>query len=93
MPHAHATALLQRLRRLLDARAGRAGQPSSDTRATAPNNAGFHPIVLPGGHARFRSIALPMIGVLVLVASWAVGVSYYFHHRSSAALFVAEQRP
>ena len=92
MPHAQSSALLQRLRRLLDARAGRARPPASDARATARNDTGFHPIVLPGGHARFRSIALPMIGVLVLVASWAVGVSYYFHHRSSAALFVAEQR-
>jgi len=70
MPHAHATALLQRLRRLLDARAGRAGQPSSEHRATAPNNAGFHPIVLPGGHARFRSIALPMIACWCWLQSW-----------------------
>ncbi|MGE5712918.1 MAG: HAMP domain-containing protein, partial [Betaproteobacteria bacterium] len=92
MPHVQAPALLQRLRRLLGVRAGRAGPLASDTRATARDDASFHPIVLPGGHARFRSIALPMIGVLVLVASWAVGVSYYFHHRSSAALFVAEQR-
>src|SRR4029453_6019299 len=52
----------------------------------------FARIELPGGHARFSSIAWPLIGVLVLVASWTVGVSYYFHYRSSEALFLAEQR-
>jgi PAS domain S-box-containing protein len=91
MPNVQTSALMQRLRRLLTARVGRAGTPS-DHHGPVRNEAAFRPIVLPGGHARFRSIALPMIGVLVLVASWAVGVSYYFHHRSSAALFVAEQR-
>ncbi len=50
------------------------------------------PISLPGGHSRFPSIAWPMIGVLVLIACWAVGVSYYFHQRGSEELFVAEQR-
>ncbi len=92
MPHAQSTALMQRLRRLLGARVHPARPPSLGHHTPTRSDAAFRPIVLPGGHARFRSIALPLIGVLVLVASWAVGVSYYFHHRSSAALFVAEQR-
>ena len=90
MPHAQSNGFLQRIRRLLDARAGSSEEASAP--ALAPTEGGLPSIVLPGGHSRFRSIALPLIGVLVLVASWAVGVSYYFHHRSSAALFVAEQR-
>ena len=90
MPHVQFSSLLQRLRRpapardrSVDAVVGPDGALTGDAR--------FEPIALPGGHARFRSIALPLIGVLVLVASWAVGVSYYFHQRSSTALFVAEQ--
>jgi PAS domain S-box-containing protein len=80
--------LLQRPGRTPMASADPAREPTDDG---APTQARFEPIALPGGHARFRSIALPLIGVLVLVATWTVGVSYYFHQRSSAALFVAEQ--
>jgi PAS domain S-box-containing protein len=65
-----------------------APEASSRGQAAEPR---FEPIKLPGGHSRFRTIAWPLIGVLVLVASWTVGVSYYFHQRSSAAMFVAEQ--
>ncbi|HQR72461.1 MAG TPA: response regulator [Burkholderiaceae bacterium] len=61
-----------------------ADQVAPDTR--------FEPIALPGGHARFRSIAIPLIGVLVLVASCTVGVSYYFHHRSAERVFLGTQR-
>jgi PAS domain S-box-containing protein len=49
-------------------------------------------IELPGGGSRFRSIAWPLIGVLVLVAGWTVGISYYFHHRSIEAEYAAEQQ-
>jgi PAS domain S-box-containing protein len=49
-------------------------------------------IDLPGGASGFRSIAWPLIGVLVLVAGWTVGVSYYFHHRSIESEFAAEQQ-
>ncbi len=49
-------------------------------------------IELPGGGSGFRSIAWPLIGVLVLVAGWTVGISYYFHHRSIEAEYVAEQQ-
>src|SRR5512137_2935899 len=49
-------------------------------------------IALPGGGSGFRSIAWPLIGVLVLVAGWTVGISYYFHHRSIEAEYVAEQQ-
>jgi hypothetical protein len=84
MPHAYSRELLQRLRRVLSAR-GRTA-PSQST--TDPR---FDPIDLPGGHARFRSVGLPVIGVLVLVASWTVGVSYYFHQRSAEQLFRNEQ--
>jgi PAS domain S-box-containing protein len=65
--------------------------------AVAPDEAGaagarFESIELPGGHARFRSIALPLIGVLVLVAGWTVGISYYFHYRSVEQVFLGTQR-
>ncbi|MGB2816621.1 MAG: response regulator [Burkholderiaceae bacterium] len=49
-------------------------------------------IELPGGGSGFRSIAWPLIGVLVLVAGWTVGISYYFHHHSMEAEYVAEQQ-
>jgi PAS domain S-box-containing protein len=61
-------------------------------RDPAASDQRFAPIALPGGHSRFRTIALPLIGVLVLVASWTAGVSYYFHQRSAEQLFIAEQR-
>ncbi|HYM48104.1 MAG TPA: hypothetical protein VES91_06455, partial [Burkholderiaceae bacterium] len=47
---------------------------------------------LPVTPSRFRSIAWPLIGVLVLVAGWTVGISYYFHHQSTERLFLAEQQ-
>ena len=50
------------------------------------------PISLPGGSARFSSIAWPLIGVLVLIASCTVGISYYFHHQSAGTLYELEQR-
>jgi hypothetical protein len=90
MPHAQFSSLLQRLRRPAPARDRSVDVVDGSVSALA-GDARFEPIALPGGHARFRSIALPLIGVLVLVASWTVGVSYYFHQRSSTALFVAEQ--
>ena len=52
----------------------------------------FEPIYMPGGNARIRSVGLPVIGVLVLVASWTVGISYYFLQRSAEQLFLNEQR-
>ena len=48
-------------------------------------------IDLPGGPSGFRSIAWPLIGVLVLVAGWTVGISYWFHHRSIESEYAAEQ--
>ena len=83
MPYAPSRELLQRLRRVLAAHR-RAAPSAADPR--------FEPIDLPGGHARFRSVGLPVIGVLVLVASWTVGISYYFHQRSAEQLFLNEQR-
>src|SRR4030095_14961529 len=47
---------------------------------------------LPVAPSRFRSIAWPLIGVLVLVASWTVGISYYFHHQSTERQFLVEQQ-
>jgi PAS domain S-box-containing protein len=49
-------------------------------------------IELPGGPSGFRSIAWPLIGVLVLVAGWTVGISYWFHHRSIENEYAAEQQ-
>ena len=46
---------------------------------------------LPVTPSRFRSIAWPLIGVLVLVAGWTVGISYYFHHQSTERQFLVEQ--
>jgi PAS domain S-box-containing protein len=63
--------------------------PRSRTRV-AP--AAADEIELPGGVSGFRSIAWPLIGVLVLVAGWTVGVSYYFHHRSIESEYLTEQR-
>ncbi|HZA94862.1 MAG TPA: HAMP domain-containing protein, partial [Burkholderiaceae bacterium] len=48
--------------------------------------------VLPVAPSRFRSIAWPLIGVLVLVAGWTVGISYYFHHQSTERQFLVEQK-
>jgi len=90
MSSAANTSILQRLFR--GRSASGAGTPAQDEREAAPGEVRFDPIELPGGHARFRSIAIPLIGVLVLVASWTVGISYYFHQRSSAALFVADEK-
>ncbi len=47
---------------------------------------------LPVTPSRFRSIAWPLIGVLVLVAGWTVGISYYFHHQSTERQFLVEQQ-
>ncbi|MGH6622380.1 MAG: PAS domain S-box protein, partial [Burkholderiaceae bacterium] len=69
-----------------------AGQPASSVALTSELEASVAAIDLPGGHSRFPSIAWPLIGVPVLVAGWAVGVSYYFHHQNSGKLFVAEQQ-
>ncbi|HUL67316.1 MAG TPA: PAS domain S-box protein, partial [Burkholderiaceae bacterium] len=85
MSHATFRDLLQRLRRRPPAR----GTEAAPASASDPR---FDPIDLPGGHARFRSVGLPLIGVLVLVASWTVGISYYFHQRSAEELFQNEQR-
>ncbi len=83
--------MLQRLRR--NAIAGKASEATEETPASPDlRDPRFDRITLPGGHSRFRSISWPLIGVLVLVASWTVGVSYYFHHRSSEAIYLAEQR-
>jgi len=90
MSSAAHTSILQRLLRARSARG--AGTPERGADEGAAGDVRFDPIELPGGHARFRSIAIPLIGVLVLVASWTVGVSYYFHQRSSAALFVADEQ-
>lgn len=49
-------------------------------------------VALLSGPSRFRSIAWPLIGVLVLVAGWTVGISYYFHHQSTARQFLADQQ-
>jgi PAS domain S-box-containing protein len=90
MPHAQSISFLQRLRRLMP---HRPGAETTVGRAEAdPVDARFDPIALPGGHARFSSIAVPLIGVLVLVAMWTVGVSYYFHHRSAEQVFLGTQR-
>ncbi len=48
--------------------------------------------MLPVSPSRFRSIAWPLIGVLVLVAGWTVGISYYFHHQSTERQFLVEQQ-
>ena len=47
---------------------------------------------LPVTPSRFSSIAWPLIGVLVLVAGWTVGISYYFHHQSTERQFMVEQQ-
>jgi two-component system, sensor histidine kinase and response regulator len=49
-------------------------------------------IELSSGPSGFRTIAWPLIGVLVLVAGWTVGVSYYFHHQSTRSQFAADQQ-
>jgi two-component system sensor histidine kinase/response regulator len=49
-------------------------------------------IDLPGGASGFRSIAWPLIGVLVLVAGWTVGISYFFHHRTIQSEHQAQQQ-
>jgi hypothetical protein len=45
-----------------------------------------------GGAFALSSIAWPLIGVLVLVASWTVGISYYFHHQSTGRQFLVDQQ-
>jgi len=90
MPHVQSIPLLQRIRRLVPQRSDADATAASADPAAA--DARFEPIALPGGHARFSSIAVPLIGVLVLVASWTVGVSYYFHHRSAEQVFLGAQR-
>jgi len=52
----------------------------------------LRPLAMPGGPARFSSIAWPLIGVLVLVAGWTVAISYYFHHQSTRSQFLGEQQ-
>ncbi len=68
-----------------------AGARSRRARDEAAANAG--PLrALPVAPSRFRSIAWPLIGVLVLVAGWTVGISYYFHHQSTERQFLVEQQ-
>ena len=70
---------------------GDAGARRRRARDEAAANAG--PLrALPVAPSRFRSIAWPLIGVLVLVAGWTVGISYYFHQRGAEQLFLNEQR-
>ncbi|MBA2547916.1 MAG: GAF domain-containing protein, partial [Burkholderiaceae bacterium] len=59
---------------------------------TAPASRSSNSVVLPATPSRFRSIAWPLIGVLVLVAGWTVGISYYFHHQSAERQFLVEQQ-
>jgi len=59
---------------------------------TPPASRRSNPVVLPATPSRFRSIAWPLIGVLVLVAGWTVGISYYFHHQSTERQFLVEQQ-
>ena len=59
---------------------GGAARPSE---RPAPTSHAKHVSGLPVAPSRFRSIAWPLIGVLVLVAGWTVGISYYFHHQSA----------
>jgi PAS domain S-box-containing protein len=91
MTHVQSRSLLQRIRRLVSV-----ARPDAEVVLAADEpeaaDARFEPIALPGGHARFRSITVPVIGVLVLVACWTVGTSYYFHHRSAEQVFLGMQR-
>ena len=67
-----------------------ASAPNGRARAAAA--ADLSPLrALPVAPSRFRSIAWPLIGVLVLVAGWTVGISYYFHHQSTERQFLVEQ--
>ena len=65
------------------------GDPAPAAAAAGPSP---EEIELPGGGSGFRSIAWPLIGVLVLVAGWTVGVSYYFHHRTIESEYQAQQQ-
>ncbi|MGZ9076001.1 MAG: cache domain-containing protein, partial [Burkholderiaceae bacterium] len=78
--------LANRLGQRVDASAhsGRGGNVSATDKSTLP--------ALPVAPSRFRSIAWPLIGVLVLVAGWTVGISYYFHHQSTERQFLVEQQ-
>jgi hypothetical protein len=73
--------MLQRLYRMPIA--GEASDTSDAMPVSRDLRDRFERIKLPGDHSRFRSISWPLTGVLVLVASWTVAISYYFHHRSS----------
>ena len=68
------------------------GAAAVPARALPRMTAAADEIELPGGTSGFRSIAWPMIGVLVLVAGWTVGISYWFHHRSIESEYAAEQQ-
>ncbi|MGZ8993941.1 MAG: GAF domain-containing protein, partial [Burkholderiaceae bacterium] len=78
--------LANRLGQRVDASAhsGRGGNVSATDKSTL--------LALPVAPSRFRSIAWPLIGVLVLVAGWTVGISYYFHHQSTERQFLVEQQ-
>jgi PAS domain S-box-containing protein len=82
--------MLQRLYRMPIA--GEASDTSDEMPVSRDLRDRFERIKLPGDHSRFRSISWPLTGVLVLVASWTVAISYYFHHRSSEVMYLAEQR-
>jgi two-component system sensor histidine kinase/response regulator len=60
--------------------------------ALAASGSGAGEIDLPGGSSGFRSIAWPLIGVLVLVAGWTVGISYFFHHLAIESERQAQQQ-
>jgi PAS domain S-box-containing protein len=70
----------------------RFADPGAGGSVAAQRLHGAEDIDLPGSGSGFRSIAWPLIGVLVLVAGWTVGISYYIHHRSIEAEYLAEQQ-
>ncbi len=78
--------LSNRLGQRIDAKARSARTPGDWSVAASALAA------LPVAPSRFRSIAWPLIGVLVLVAGWTVGISYYFHHQSTERQFLVEQQ-
>jgi PAS domain S-box-containing protein len=68
------------------AQAGRAPTSGGTTGVRAEE------IDLPGGTSGFRSIAWPLIGVLVLVAGWTVAISYYVNYRGHQNDYSEQQR-
>ncbi len=75
----------------LTTRFGGDAAPVPGASVTSPPGASAM-LSLAGAPSRFRSIAWPLIGVLVLIAGWTVGISYYFHHQSTERQFLAEQQ-